>query len=87
MKRLMFAFVAAVMVAGSAAVIAGAPAVVSGDQDFTLVNKTGLTIDELYVSPTASTTGKKTCSASRLSRTAPRSISRSTATKTRVRGT
>jgi len=27
--------------------------VMAGDQDFTLINKTGLTIDELYVSPTS----------------------------------
>jgi hypothetical protein len=53
MKRLVFAFVAAVMLAGSVAVFAGSPAVMAGDQDFTLINKTGLTIDELYVSPTS----------------------------------
>lgn len=45
MKRLMFGFVAAMVLAGSAAVFAG-------QQDFVLVNKTGLVIDELYVSPT-----------------------------------
>jgi len=47
MKKLLFAFVAAMVVAGSMAVFAA-----SGEQDFVLINKTGLTIDEFYVSPT-----------------------------------
>ena len=53
MKRLVFALVAAVVLAGSVAVFAGSLPVMAGDQDFTLINKTGLTIDELYVSPTS----------------------------------
>ena len=44
MKRIAMALCLAVVVAASAGVFAG-------DQDFVLVNKTGLTIDELYVSP------------------------------------
>ena len=44
MKRVAVALLVAVVLAGSAAVFAG-------DQDFTLINKTGLTIDEVYVSP------------------------------------
>jgi hypothetical protein len=35
-----------------AVVLASSVAAFSGDQDFTLINKTGLTIDELYLSPT-----------------------------------
>lgn len=34
-----------------AAALAVSAAALAGDQDFVLVNKTGLTIDELYVSP------------------------------------
>jgi hypothetical protein len=45
MKKLVVALVMALAVAGSVSLLAG-------DQDFVLVNKTGLTIDELYVSPT-----------------------------------
>lgn len=44
MKRVAWAFCLAVVMAVSVAAF-------SGDQDFTLVNKTGLTIDELYLSP------------------------------------
>jgi hypothetical protein len=51
MKKFAFALMVAVVMAGSVAMFAAAPA--SGPQDFTLINKTGLTIDELYVSPTA----------------------------------
>jgi hypothetical protein len=47
MKKLVLALVAAMVVAGSVAMFAR-----SGEQDFVLINKTGLTIDELYVSPT-----------------------------------
>jgi hypothetical protein len=43
MKRLTLAFAATLALAGPAAVFAG-------DQDFTLVNKTGLEIAEFYVS-------------------------------------
>ena len=46
MKRLAMAVMAAVVLAGSMAAFAA-----SGKQDFDLVNKTGLTIDEVYVSP------------------------------------
>ncbi|MEK6629314.1 MAG: argininosuccinate lyase [Acidobacteriota bacterium] len=44
MKRVALALLVAVVLAGSAAVFAG-------DQNFTLINKTGLTIDKVYVSP------------------------------------
>ena len=44
MKRAILGIMAAV-------VCAGAVASAQGKQDFTLVNKTGLTINELYVSP------------------------------------
>ena len=33
--------------------MAGSAAVFAGDQDFTLINKTGLVIDQVYVSPTS----------------------------------
>ena len=49
MKRIVMAVALAVLVAGS---VAASVAAFSGDQDFDLINKTGLTIDELYVSPT-----------------------------------
>lgn len=43
---------------GMAAIVAGlafaAPAAAQGKQDFTLVNKTGYTIDQVYVAPTSS---------------------------------
>ena len=45
MKRLIVALCLAVIVAGSVALLA------RGNQDFVLVNKTGLTIEELYISP------------------------------------
>jgi hypothetical protein len=45
MKRLLLFLCLAVVVAGSVAVLA------RGDQDFVLVNKTGLIIEELYISP------------------------------------
>jgi hypothetical protein len=45
MKRVLMGLCFAVVFAVSVAAFAG-------DQDFVLVNKTGLTIDELYVSPT-----------------------------------
>ena len=48
MKRVAFGFAVAVMLAASAAMSA-AP---GGKQDFTLINKTCLVIDEFYVSPT-----------------------------------
>ena len=44
MKRVLLAVCAAVVIGGSAAAALQ-------DQDFVLVNKTGLTIDELYLSP------------------------------------
>src|SRR5688500_2217467 len=44
MKRAILGFVAAI-------VVAGAVATAQGTQDFTLVNKTGLAVNELYVSP------------------------------------
>ena len=44
MKRVMFAVCLAVVLAGSVALMAG-------NQDFVLVNRTGLAIHELYVSP------------------------------------
>ena len=44
MKRIALGVLLAVMMAVSAAAF-------SADQDFALVNKTGLTIDELYISP------------------------------------
>ena len=44
MKRAALALLVAIVLAGSAAVFAG-------DQNFTLINKTGLTIDKVYVSP------------------------------------
>lgn len=44
MKRVILGFVAAVMLCG---IVASA----QGKQDFTLVNSTGLTINEFYVSP------------------------------------
>lgn len=46
MKQVTLAMMATVV-----AVMAGSAAVMAGDQDFHLVNKTGLTIDEFYVSP------------------------------------
>ena len=49
MKRVVLALVLAMVVAGS---VAASVAAFSGDQDFILINKTGLVIDELYVSPT-----------------------------------
>jgi hypothetical protein len=49
MKRVVLALVLAMVVAGS---VAASVAAFSGDQDFVLINKTGLVIDELYVSPT-----------------------------------
>jgi hypothetical protein len=44
MKRLVLGFFVAALMAGSAAAF-------SGQQDFTLINKTGLVIDQVYVSP------------------------------------
>jgi len=44
MKRVAWALPLAIVLAATAAVSAG-------DQDFTLINKTGLTVDELYLSP------------------------------------
>lgn len=38
---------------GLAAAVSGSAAVAAGDQDFVLINHTGLTIHELYVTPTA----------------------------------
>ena len=48
MKRVAWALCLAVVLAASVGASAGA---FSGDQDFTLINKTGLTVDELYLSP------------------------------------
>ena len=45
MRRLTLGVVCALMLATTAGVLA------QGKQDFTLVNKTGLTVSELYVSP------------------------------------
>ena len=45
MKRVILAVCLAVVLAGSVAMMA------KGDQDFVLINKTGLTITSLYVSP------------------------------------
>lgn len=45
MKRVMLGICMALALAASVA------AVGSGDQDFTLINKTGLSVDELYLSP------------------------------------
>jgi hypothetical protein len=45
MKKWFLAVGLAILVAGSVSMLA------RGDQDFTLVNKTGLSIDELYLSP------------------------------------
>jgi len=47
MKKFAVALVAALVLAGSMAVFAA-----SGEQDFVLINKTGLTIDKVFVSPT-----------------------------------
>jgi hypothetical protein len=45
MKRVFIGLLCAAALSGSASLVA------QGKQDFTLVNKTGLTISELYVSP------------------------------------
>ena len=50
MRRVLFAFVVAFVVA---VVLAVSALTAAGQQDFILINKTGLVIDELYVSPTS----------------------------------